>query len=99
MKYLRIFEEFNKDSDLLWTSFENWLSGKDFELYDGREDLKSKFLEIIENSELNTEEKSHEIAAYLDEKWGLYDGYMEVVDFLDKLLNKEDIDDSEDDED
>jgi hypothetical protein len=98
MKYLRIFEEFKQESNSLWNNFESWLSTKDFELYDGKEDLKRNFLEIIE-SEMSIEEKSHEIAAYLDEKWGLYDGYMEVVDYLDGLLSQEDINNTEEDED
>jgi hypothetical protein len=89
MRYLRIFEEFEQNSDSLWNNFKKWLSEKDFELYDGLEDLKSMFIELVESSELNVEEKSHEIAAYLDEKWGLYDGYLEVVDYLEKLLNEE----------
>ena len=97
MKYLKIFEEFNQESELLWNSFEKWLSDKDYELYDGSEDLKSKFLEIVNNTNLNTDEKTHEIAAYIDEKWGLYDGYIEVVDYLERLLNEEDFEESDED--
>jgi tetratricopeptide (TPR) repeat protein len=62
---------------------------KDFDLYDGHEDLKSRFSEIANNDDLSVEEKSHEIAAYLDEKWGLYDGYMEVIDYLEELFMDE----------
>lgn len=85
MKYLKIFEEF----DSHWNKFSNWLSDRDFELYDGEEDLKSKFLEISNDNNLTVEEKSNEIAAYLDEKWGLYDGYMDVVDYLESLFMDE----------
>ena len=103
MKYLKIFEEFDSQGyESHWEKFVDWLSKKDFEIYDGLEDLKSKFLEIA-NDELNefpnVEDKSNEIAAYLDEKWGLYDGYMDVVDYLEKLFMDEDDDeDSEDDD-
>lgn len=90
MKYLKIFEEFDRDGyQSHWSKFLNWLNQKDFELYDGQQDLHGKFIEIASNDSLTVEEKSHEIAAYLDEKWGLYDGYMEVIDFLEELLMDE----------
>jgi hypothetical protein len=69
-----------------------------FDLYDGEEDLKSKFMEVTNDDNLSVEEKSNEIAAYLDEKWGLYDGYMDVVDYLESLFMDEDEEDSEYDE-
>ena len=91
MKYLKIFEEFDSSGyESHWDKFSKWLSSKDFELYDGAEDLKSKFLEIANDDNLAVEEKSNEISAYLDEKWGLYDGYMEVVDYLESLFMDED---------
>ena len=47
MKYLKIYEEFDSAGyESHWNKFSQWLSSKDFELYDGEEDLKSKFLEI-----------------------------------------------------
>jgi hypothetical protein len=41
MKHLKRFnEEFDRDGyDSHWNKFEQWLSEKDFELYDGREDF------------------------------------------------------------
>ena len=96
MRYLKIFEEFDSQGyESHLDKFQQWLSQKDFDLYDGLEDLKSKFLEIANDDSLAVEEKSNEIAAYLDEKWGLYDGYMDVVDYLESLFMDED-DDSED---
>jgi len=90
MKYLKIFEEFDSQGhESNWNKFSNWLSDRDFELYDGEKDLKSKFLEISNDDNLTVEEKSNEIAAYLDEKWGLYDGYMDVVDYLESLFMDE----------
>jgi hypothetical protein len=90
MKYIKIFEEFDKDSyQSHWSKFLDWLNQKDFDLYDGQQDLHDKFIEIVSNENLSVEEKSHEIAAYLDEKWGLYDGYMEAIDFLEELLMDE----------
>lgn len=89
MRYIKIFEEFDGDSHQShWSKFLNWLSEKDFELYDGQQDLHDKFIEIVSDDSITVEEKSHEIAAYLDEKWGLYDGYMEVIDFLEDLMNE-----------
>lgn len=104
MKYLKIYEEFDSAGyEAHWNKFSKWLSDKDFDLYDGLEDLKSKFLEIANDDNLAVEDKSNEIAAYLDEKWGLYDGYIEVVDYLESLFmdeyESEDEDESEDDED
>ena len=98
MRYLKIFEEFDSQGyESHWDKFQQWLSQKDFDLYDGLEDLKSKFMEIANDDSLAVEEKSNEIAAYLDEKWGLYDGYMDVVDYLESLFMDEE--DSEDDDD
>ena len=96
MKYLKIFEEFDSQGyESHWDKFQQWLSQKDFDLYGGLEDLKSKFLEIANDDSLAVEEKSNEIAAYLDEKCGLYDGYMDVVDYLESLFMDEDEEDSE----
>ena len=100
MRYLKIFEEFDSQGyESHWDKFQQWLSQKDFDLYNGLEDLKSKFMEVANDDSLAVEEKSNEIAAYLDEKWGLYDGYMDVVDYLEKLFMDEDEEDSEDDDD
>ena len=90
MRYLKIFEEFDSQGyESHWDKFQQWLSQKDFDLYDGLEDLKSKFLEIANDDSLAVEEKSNEIAAYLDEKWGLYDAYMDVVDYLETKTKAE----------
>jgi hypothetical protein len=99
MRYLKIFEEFDSQGyESHWDKFQQWLSQKVFDLYDGLQDLKSKFMEIANDDSLAVEEKSNEIAAYLDEKWGLYDGYMDVVDYLESLFMDEDEEDSEYDE-
>jgi hypothetical protein len=91
MKYLKIYEEFDSQGyESHWDKFQQWLSQKDFDLYDGLEDLKSKFMEVANDDSLAVEDKSNEIAAYLDEKWGLYDGYMDVVDYLESLFMDED---------
>lgn len=91
MKYLKIYEEFDSNGyESHWNKFTKWLSNRDFDLYDGEEDLKSKFMEVTNNDNLSVEEKSNEIAAYLDEKWGLYDGYMDVVDYLETLISDND---------
>jgi hypothetical protein len=73
----------------LWVKFEKWLSEKDFELYDGGEDLHRKFIEVASNDEISYEEKSTEIAGYLEDKWGLYDGYEQTRDYLDFLFLEE----------
>jgi hypothetical protein len=73
-----------------WGEFENWLSEKDFELYDGREDLHNKFIEVASNDELSVEEKSTDIAGYLEDKWGLHDGYSETLTYLEQLFGGDD---------
>jgi hypothetical protein len=86
MKHLKLFENFNNSSNEDLIKFKEWLSEKNFELYDGEEDFDNKFIEVTSDDSLTTEEKSHEIAAFLDEKWGLYDGYIDVIDYLEELL-------------
>lgn len=94
MKHLKRFnEEFDAGGyESHWTKFEQWLSEKDFDIYDGREDLHNKFMEVANNDELSVEEKAEEIAHYLEDKWGLYDGHEETINYLDLLFMDEDED-------
>jgi hypothetical protein len=86
----RFNEEFDRDGyDSHWNKFEQWLSQKDFELYDGREDIYNKFMEVANDDNLSSEEKAEQITDYLDEKWGTHDGYMEVYDYLESLFMDE----------
>lgn len=90
MKHLRLFEEFDVDGyKSHWDKFRSFLSEKDFELYDGEEDLYDKFMEIANNDDLAVEDKASEITSYLEDKWGLYGGYEEVFEYLDKLFMDE----------
>lgn len=90
MKHLRLFEEFDVDGyKSHWNKFRSFLSEKDFELYDGEEDLYDKFMEVANNDDLAVEDKASEITEYLEDKWGLYDGYQEVWDYLDQLFMDE----------
>lgn len=83
MIHLRVFEEFDLESSL--NQFVKWLHDKDFDLYDGLEDIKNYFLEVT-SGEFSVEEKSAKIAAYIDDNWGLYDGYDEVNNYLERLF-------------
>jgi len=65
----------------------NWLVSNNYSNQNMDQEVKSFFTEIAE-SDLSSEEKAHEIAAYLDEKIQLYDRYIEVVDYLDELLSE-----------
>jgi hypothetical protein len=86
----RFNEEFDRDGyDSHWNKFEQWLSEKDFELYDGREDLYNKFMEVANDDNLSVEEKSTEIAGYLEDNWELNGGYKETIDYLDSLFMDE----------
>ena len=91
MKYLKKFnEEFDSNGyESHWVKFEQWLSEKDFELYDGREDLYDKFMEVANDDNLASEEKAGQITDYLEEKWGTHGGYMEIYDYLESLFMDE----------
>ena len=90
MKYLKIYEEFDRDGyESHWNKFSQWLSEKDFDLYDGEEDLKNNFLKIVNNDEDVVEEKAEKIVSYMDMKWGVNDGYSEIVRYLESLLMDE----------
>ena len=87
----RTNEEFVDSSEYQshWMKFSKWLREKDFELYDGYEDLRDKFMKASSNSNLTVEDKATEITNYLDEKWGVYDGYMEIYSYLESLFMDE----------
>lgn len=86
----KINEEFDRDGyQSHLTKFLSWLSEKDFELYDGGADLNDKFLSVANNDDLDVEEKADQITSYLEDKWGLYDGYQDTWDYLDKLFMDE----------
>jgi hypothetical protein len=90
MRHLRLFEEFDRDGyKSHWDKFKKFLSQKDFELYDGESDLHNKFIDIANNNDLSVEEKSDEICGYLEDKWGLDNGYQEIWDYLDSLFMDE----------
>ena len=90
MKHLRIFEEFDRDGyQSHLTKFLSWLSDKDFELYDGTQNLKDKFLSVANDDDLGVEEKADQICSYLEDNWGLYDGYQDTWEYLDKLFMDE----------
>jgi hypothetical protein len=99
MKYLKkfnesfsnkLFEEFDRDGyKSHWDKFRGWLSEKDFELYDGEEELYNKFMEVANDDELAIEDKADALCNYLEDKWGLYDGYQDVWEYLDQLFGDE----------
>lgn len=87
MKHLKIFEEFDRDvyqSHL--GKFLSWLRDRDFDLYGGQEDLKNEFLEVANDDSLSAEEKADKLASYLENHWGLYDGWQDTWDYLEKLF-------------
>jgi hypothetical protein len=85
-----ILEEFDKDGyESHWSKFKNWLSEKDFDLYDGEEDLYNKFIEVANDDNFSSEEKADHICSYLEDKWGLYDGYNDTWDYLEMLFMDE----------
>jgi hypothetical protein len=85
-----IFEEFDRDGyKSHWDKFRSWLSEKDFDLYDGEEDLYNKFMEVANDDNFAAEEKADHICSYLEDKWGLHDGYTETWDYLEALFMDE----------
>lgn len=85
-----IKEEFDIDGyESHWSKFKNWLSEKDFDLYDGEEDLYNKFIEVANDDNFSSEEKADHICSYLEDKWGLHDGYNDTWDYLEMLFMDE----------
>ena len=62
---------------------------QDFELYDGYEDLRDKFMKVSNDDNLSTEDKATQITDYLDEKWGISYRYMEIYNYLESLFMDE----------
>lgn len=86
----KVNEEFDRDGyKSHWSKFTQWLSDKDFELYDGGADLESKFLAVANDDDLGVEEKVDQITEYLEDKFGLYGGYRDTWEYLDKLFMDE----------
>lgn len=82
---VKLFEEHSVDIKVSkYEEFRDWLYKRDFELYNGAWELKRKFIEVY-SKDTTSIEKSEEIADFMEDKWGLYDGYKEIVEFL-KLL-------------
>ena len=92
MKHLRKFNEGVSDqsAEKLYSIFIEWISSKDFDFYDGQEDFHNKFVSISMDSS-PASEKAEELTIYLDEKWGLHDGFDEVYDELEDLFSGADM--------
>lgn len=72
----------------IYGKFCNWICNeKGFDFYDGQDDFHQKFVEVL-GSDMNSEEKADELAGFLEDKWGLYDGYSEVCEYLQNLINE-----------
>jgi len=89
MKHIKLFETFDiskKDEEVIYNEIMNFLDQNGFDFYDGQEDFESEFKKIMGDDNLGGEEKVESIMGYLDEKWGLYDDYSIVYDFVKNLL-------------
>ncbi len=75
------------DHNSNWKEFKEFLLYMDFDLYDGENQLHDKFIEIC-NTKLSPSEKSEKICSYIEDGWGLYDGYKETKTFLKNLISK-----------
>lgn len=79
-------EEVNDPTPLRYVRFCDWLCNeKDFDFYDGQKDFEGKWSEVA-NSQMTAADKASRLADYLDEKWGLYEGYQEVLNYLKNLF-------------
>lgn len=93
MKYLKLFENFDDNDELdtlkyqkEYVAFLKWLNEKDFDFYDGAEEFEDMFFNVVNDESSTADQKAIEIAQHLDNRWGLYDGYSEVVNYLENLL-------------
>jgi len=71
-----------------YEQFSTWLYKHDFEFYEGEEDFKEYFYKILSDDSLDSKEKSLKIVNYLEEKWGLYDGWEETFQKLFSIIEK-----------
>lgn len=92
MKHIKLYENFdeydnelkplsNKEREILENIIQ-YLNENDFDFYDGEDDFKRNFIETVNRPNLSDEEKTESIVGFLDEKWGLYDGYSDVYDYV-----------------
>lgn len=92
MEFLKIYEDFeeeeNEKYELHWIKLLEFLSDKDFDLYEGQDDLENFFKETANNNDLSAEEKAESICGFMDDKWGIYDEYTEIYDFIQSLFTK-----------
>jgi len=78
-----------KEIEELYSIFVNWLCGEmDFDFYDGEDDFRNKFFEILKRTDIEYYQRSTKITNYLDDRWGLYDGFDDVLNFLNNTLEK-----------
>ena len=82
-RYIKTFENYSESK---LNIFLNFLNDHDFELYDGEDDLRTFFIRTSNNLNFSNEKKAEKISNFLEDKWGLYDGYSEVYDFLINLF-------------
>jgi hypothetical protein len=70
----------------LYNKFTGWLYEKGFDFYDGEEDFREEFDNIVDDTSIDKEEKAFQITRFLEDKWGLYDGWNETYEKLLELL-------------
>ena len=90
-RIVKIYEDFENDEnekyELHWNKFIDFLNDKDFDFYDNQNDLEDFFKETANSEDYSLpEEKAEAITAFMEEKWGLFDGYKETQKFLERLF-------------
>jgi len=79
----------NNDNKKKLNKLLDFLYHHGFDFYYGYDDFLNKWNEIINDIDKTAQEKSDILTNYLDEKWGLYDGWEDVYNLLLNLLNTE----------
>lgn len=79
------WEEIDPDLNV-YDVFIDWLHQRGFDFYDGEQDFRGKYEDTIADDELEKEDKIFQLTRFLEDRWGLHDGWDDVVDKLTELL-------------
>lgn len=96
MKHVRLYENFdendsnfiNEEEMSIYNKILDYLIEMGFDFYDGEEDFRNKFIEVMTTPNLSGEEKTESLCGFLDEKWGLYERYTNVYKFVKMLFDE-----------
>lgn len=85
-----IKEEFDRDGyETHWVKFKTFIEENGVDVSNKESDLYSKFMEIVNDDNLSSEEKSDKVCFWLSENIGLDHNYNYIWEYLESLLMDE----------